>query len=76
MALGFAAFALPFFIWGAIYANFFPQATVFFLIPVALAYGGLAQVAAAIWSFRKHDGLLATVFGSYGAFWLTYGMLL
>lgn len=77
LALGFAAFALPFFLWGAIFADFFDRATAtYFLIPIALMYGGLAQVAGAMWAFRKHDGLLATVFGSYGAFWLTYGTLL
>jgi len=77
LALGFAAFALPLFVWGAIFAGFFERATAaYFLIPIALMYGGLAQVAGAMWAFRKHDGLLATVFGSYGAFWLTYGTLL
>lgn len=76
LPLGFAAFALPFFVWGAINADFFDQSARFFLIPIALMYGGLAQVAAGMWAFRKHDGLVATVFGSYGAFWLTYGTLL
>ena len=77
LGLGFAAFALPFFIWGAIFADFFDRATAaYFLIPIALVYGGATQVAAAMWAFRKHDGLLATVFGSYGAFWLTYGTFL
>lgn len=76
IALGFAAFALPLFMWGVINADFFSQSERFFLIPVALVYGGLAQLAASMWSFRKHDGLLAITFGSYGAFWLTFGTLL
>lgn len=76
VALGFASFALPLFIWGVINADFFDQSSLTFLIPVALVYGGLAQIAAAMWSFRKHDGLLALAFGTFGAFWISYGMLL
>jgi succinate-acetate transporter protein len=41
-------------------------------LPVALFYGGAAQVVAGIWEFRKGNTFGATAFTSYGAFWLAY----
>jgi succinate-acetate transporter protein len=77
-SLGLAAFALPLFIWGAIYADFFADRAraVMFLIPLGLVYGGLTQYAAGMWAFRKHEPLLATLFSSFGAFWVSYAGLL
>ncbi|MEU2419974.1 acetate uptake transporter [Streptomyces sp. NPDC007851] len=42
------------------------------VLPVALFYGGLAQLLAAMGEFRKGNTFGATAFGSYGAFWLAY----
>jgi succinate-acetate transporter protein len=39
---------------------------------VALAYGGIAQILAGMWEFRKSNVFGATVFTSYGAFWLSF----
>ena len=39
---------------------------------VALAYGGIAQMLAGMWEFRKSNVFGATVFTSYGAFWLSF----
>jgi len=77
-SLGLAAFALPLFIWGAINAKFFDDraTAVFFLIPVGLVYGGLTQYIAGMWAFRKHEPVLATLFSAFGAFWVSYTMLL
>jgi succinate-acetate transporter protein len=76
-SLGLAAFALPLFMWGAINADFFDRSrSIMFLIPLGLVYGGLTQYAAGMWAFRKHEPLLATLFGSFGAFWVSYATLL
>lgn len=76
-ALGLAAFALPLFMWGAINADFFDRSrAILFLIPLGLVYGGLTQYVAGMWAFRKHEPLLATVFGSFGAFWVSYSAFL
>lgn len=76
--LGLAALALPLFVWGAIYADFFADRdrAVMFLIPLGLVYGGLTQYAAGMWAFRKHEPVLATLFSSFGAFWVSYAGLL
>lgn len=76
-SLGLAALALPLFLWGVIFADFFDRTSaVMFLIPVGLVYGGLTQALAGMWAFRKHEPLLATLFGTFGAFWLSYAVLL
>jgi succinate-acetate transporter protein len=76
-SLGLAAFALPLFIWGAINADFFDRTTaVMFLIPLGLVYGGLTQYIAGMWAFRKHEPFLATLFSAFGAFWVSYAVLL
>jgi uncharacterized protein len=36
----------------------------------ALAYGGLAQLLAGMWEFKRGNTFGATAFGSYGAFWI------
>ena len=48
------------------------------LIPVlglALFYGGLAQFVAGLFEFRRGNTFGATLFMSYGAFWLSYGWI-
>ena len=42
------------------------------VLGVALAYGGIAQVLAGMWEFRKGNVFGAIVFTSYGAFWLSF----
>jgi succinate-acetate transporter protein len=42
------------------------------VLAVALAFGGIAQMLAGMWEFRKGNVFGATVFTSYGAFWLSF----
>ncbi len=42
------------------------------VLGVALAYGGAAQLLAGMWEFKKGNVFGATVFSSYGAFWLSF----
>ena len=39
---------------------------------VALAYGGIAQMLAGMWEFRKGNTFGTLAFTSYGAFWLSF----
>jgi succinate-acetate transporter protein len=39
---------------------------------LAIFYGGLAQLVAGIWEFRRGNTFGATAFFSYGAFWLSF----
>jgi succinate-acetate transporter protein len=42
------------------------------VLPLALFYGGIVQVLAGMWEFRRANTFAATAFGSFGAFWLAY----
>jgi uncharacterized protein len=46
-----------------------------FLFPFAAMFGGVAQFAAAMWSYRARDALATAMFGMFGAFWVAYGIL-
>jgi succinate-acetate transporter protein len=41
------------------------------VLGLALFYGGLAQFCAGMWEFRTGNTFGATVFSSYGAFWIS-----
>ena len=43
---------------------------------LALAYGGIAQFVAGIWEFRTGNTFGATAFCSFGAFWISFYVLL
>jgi uncharacterized protein len=68
--LGLAAFALTTFLLSALNANWMTHATGTTWIPFALAYGGIAQLLAAMWEFRNRNVVGATGFGTFGAFWI------
>jgi len=40
----------------------------------ALFFGGLVQLLAGMWEFRRNNMFAATAFSSYGGFWLGYGI--
>ena len=46
-----------------------------FLFPFAAFFGGLAQFLAGMWAYRARDGLATAMHGTWGAFWLAYGLL-
>jgi len=46
------------------------------VIGLAVAYGGLAQFIAGQWEFVKGNTFGATVFTSYGAFWISFAGIL
>jgi uncharacterized protein len=68
--LGLAAFALTTFLLSALNANWMTHATGTTWIPYALAYGGIAQLLAAMWEFRNRNVIGSTGFGTFGAFWI------
>jgi succinate-acetate transporter protein len=45
------------------------------LAPFAAMFGGLAQLLAGMWAYRARDGIATLAHGTWGAFWLAYGML-
>jgi succinate-acetate transporter protein len=69
--LGLAAFALTTFLLSAANAHWTngnSAGTAF--LGYALAYGGLAQLLAGMWEFRRGNVFAATAFSSYGGFWI------
>jgi succinate-acetate transporter protein len=68
--LGLAAFALTTFLLSARNAGWMTSTTGNAFLTFALAYGGLAQLLAAMWEFRNKNVIGATGFGTFGAFWI------
>jgi uncharacterized protein len=45
------------------------------LFPFAMMLGGLAQFLAGMWSYKARDGIATAMHGTWGSFWLGYGVL-
>jgi succinate-acetate transporter protein len=70
--LGLAAFAMTTFVLSCVNAGLAPKSVEPVVLPLALFYGGLAQLLAGMWEFRKANTFGALAFSSYGAFWLSF----
>jgi succinate-acetate transporter protein len=71
--LGLAAFAATTFVLSCFNSSIVdnpPLEAV--VLPLALFYGGLAQLLAGMWEFRKNNTFGALAFASYGSFWLSF----
>jgi succinate-acetate transporter protein len=44
------------------------------LAPFTLFFGGLAQFLAGMWAYRARDGLATAMHGTWGAFWMGFGV--
>jgi uncharacterized protein len=73
--LGLAGFAMTTFVLSMINANLVGDATLSSVLPLAIAYGGLAQLLAGMWEFRTGNTFGAVAFTSYGAFWISFYFL-
>jgi uncharacterized protein len=70
--LGLAGFALTTFLLSGHNATFIPD---LIWVGPALFYGGLVQLLAGMWEFRNRNVFGATAFSTYGAFWLSLGIV-
>jgi succinate-acetate transporter protein len=73
--LGLAAFALTTFVLSMFNADLVGKGGEPVVLGLALAYGGLAQLLAGMWEFRTGNTFGAVAFTSFGAFWLSYFVL-
>ena len=73
--LGLAAFALTTFAFSIANAGLVPEDAIRLYIPLALVYGGVAQLLAGLFEFRNNNVFGSTGFTSYGAFWIALGIL-
>lgn len=77
--LGLAGFATTTFVLSMINANLVGGGVATasgVVIGLALAYGGIAQFVAGVWEFRTGNTFGATAFCSFGAFWISFYILL
>ncbi|MEV6793369.1 acetate uptake transporter [Streptomyces sp. NPDC051320] len=72
--LGLGAFAMTTFVLSCFNAGLINESVEAVVVPLALFYGGLAQLLAGMWEFRRGNTFAATAFASFGAFWLSFAM--
>ena len=72
--LGLFAFGMTTCVLSAVNAGLLPASGLPVLLPMALVYGGLAQVIAGIVEFRNGATFGATAFTSYGCFWIWFAL--
>jgi hypothetical protein len=74
--LGLAAFAGTTFVLSLMNSNLVSIRGIGSVLALALAYGGIAQLVAGIWEFRTGNTFGAVAFCSFGAFWISYFVLI
>jgi uncharacterized protein len=74
--LGLAAFATTTFVLSIFNANLVSARGSGVVLGLALAYGGIAQLLAGMWEFRTGNTFGAVAFSSFGAFWISFFVLL
>ena len=73
--LGLAAFGITTMALSAINAAWIGAAATPMVLALALPFGGIAQALAGMWAFRRNNTFAATAFTSFGAFWVSYWLL-
>jgi succinate-acetate transporter protein len=73
--LGLAGFAFTTLLLSLVNTQILPKSTEVLVLSMALTFGGLAQFVAGMWAFKRGNTFAATAFTSYGAFWLSFYLL-
>jgi len=73
--LGLAGFAMTTFVLSMFNAQLVGSGGEPVVLGLALTYGGLAQLLAGMWEFRTGNTFGAVAFTSFGAFWLSFAVL-
>jgi hypothetical protein len=74
--LGLAGFAGTTFVLSLMNSNLVSIRGIGAVLGLALAYGGLAQLLAGMWEFRTGNTFGAVAFTSFGAFWISFYLIL
>ncbi len=74
--LGLAAFGITTLMLSAVNSGWIGDAATTAVLSMAVPFGGAAQVLAGMWAFRRGNTFAATAFTSYGAFWISFYLLL
>ena len=75
-ALGLAGFGLTTVLLSLINAGLLPAGGEPVVLPLAIAFGGTAQIIAGIMEYKVANTFGATAFTAYGAFWWWFALLL
>lgn len=73
--LGLFGFGLTTCVLSAINAGLLPHEAVPVVVPLAFAYGGVAQIIAGVLEFRNGNTFGMVAFTSYGLFWWWFALL-
>ncbi|HWB33180.1 MAG TPA: acetate uptake transporter [Acidobacteriaceae bacterium] len=73
--LGLAGFGLTTIVLCCVNAGLIPPESVPAIVPLAFAYGGVAQIIAGILEFRAGNTFGMVAFTSYGLFWWWFALL-
>ena len=73
--LGLCGFGVTTLVLSCINANLVSSTGTPVVLGLAIAYGGLAQLLAGMWEFRTGNTFGAVAFTSYGAFWISFFVL-
>ncbi|HET7578621.1 MAG TPA: acetate uptake transporter, partial [Bacillales bacterium] len=74
--LGLAGFGLTTVLLSLINAGVLSEEAMGMVLGLAIIYGGTAQLLAGMWEFRTGNTFGSTAFTSYGAFWISFYLLL
>jgi len=74
--LGLAGFGLTTCVLSAINAGLLPPEAVPVVVPLAFAYGGIAQLIAGVLEFKNGNTFGMVAFTSYGLFWWWFALLI
>jgi uncharacterized protein len=73
--LGLAGFAMTTFVLSMFNSQLVGSGGESVVLPLAIAYGGIAQLLAGMWEFRTGNTFGAVAFSSFGAFWISFFVL-
>lgn len=74
-AMGLGAFGLSVLLLSIFQAHLVDPRDETVVLPVALVYGGGVQLLAGMWELRRGDAFAAATFAGFGAFWISYYLL-
>lgn len=74
--LGLACFGLTTLCLSVINAGWLDASATPMVLAFALPVGGVTQILAGMWAFRRGTAFPATAFSAYGAFWISFFLLI
>jgi uncharacterized protein len=74
--LGLAAFAVTTVVLCSIHAGLLPPEATAAVVPLAFAFGGLAQLITGVLEFKNGNTFGTVAFTAYGSFWLWFSLMI